>query len=188
MNLLVGVVGPTGVGKSRIALKIGQDFDAEIVSCDSRQIYRHMDIGTAKPSPEELSSIKHHLIDVADPDEEVSLATYQEMAYDAINNINSRGKLPVLTGGTGQYFWAVIEGWQVPKVPPDMGLRQSLEKEAAEKGADGMYEELLAADPVAAGRIDPRNVRRTIRALEVFRSRGSRFPGKRADRRGQKTN
>jgi tRNA dimethylallyltransferase len=175
MNSLVCIVGPTGAGKTRTALQISRAFTSEIVNCDSRQIYRHMDIGTAKPTREELSKVKHHLIDIVDPDSEISLTQYQEMAYRTINEIHSRGILPLLVGGTGQYFWAVVEGWQAPKVPPDTELRLSLEKQAKEKGASSLYNELMVVDPVAARKIDPHNVRRVIRALEVFRNRGERF-------------
>jgi tRNA dimethylallyltransferase len=175
MNSLVCIVGPTGAGKTMTALQISRAFTSEIVNCDSRQIYRHMDIGTAKPTREELSMVMHHLIDIADPDDEISLTQYQEMAYRAINEIQSRGVLPLLVGGTGQYFWAVAEGWQAPKVPPDTELRHNLEKQVKDKGASSLYDELSVVDPAAARKIDPRNIRRVIRALEVFRIRGVRF-------------
>lgn len=164
---MVAIVGPTGIGKSRIALRLAQVFSGEIINADSRQIYRYMDIGTAKPSLEELAFIPHHLISILDPDEDFSLAQYQELAYKAIKDIQSSGKLPLLVGGTGQYIWAVLEGWEVPRIPPDMELRHALEKRASENGVDKLYEELVKTDPVAAEKIDRRNVRRVIRALEV---------------------
>jgi tRNA dimethylallyltransferase len=152
MNSLICIVGPTGIGKTRTAAQISCVFPSEVINCDSRQVYRYMDIGTAKPIGAELSFVKHHLIEV-----------------------HSRGILPLLVGGTGQYFWAVIEGWQTPKVPPDSELRRNLEEQAIEKGASGLYDELMAVDPVAARKIDPHNVRRIVRALEVFRIGGVPF-------------
>ena len=168
MNRLLAIVGPTGVGKSNLALRLAQTFDGEIVSADSRQIYRYMDIGTAKPSPEERALISHHLIDIASPDEDFSLAQYQRLAYRAIEDIQRRNKLALVVGGSGQYVWSVLEGWGIPQVAPDPEFRHSLEEKAASGGEDELYEELTSVDPVAAQRIDPRNVRRTIRALEVY--------------------
>jgi tRNA dimethylallyltransferase len=170
MNRLLAVVGPTGVGKSRLALDLAQAFDGEIVSADSRQVYRYMDIGTAKPTREELSLIPHHLIDIVNPDEDFSLAQYQQLAYRAIEDIQERGKLAIIAGGSGLYVWVVLEGWKIPKVAPDLELRRSLERVDKEK----LYQELAKVDPVAAQRIDPRNVRRVIRALEVYR--GTKAP------------
>jgi len=165
MNRLVAVVGPTGVGKSRLALDLAQAFDGEIVSADSRQVYRYMDIGTAKPSPKELSLVPHHLISIVSPDEDFSLAQYQQLAYDAIEAIHRRRKLPILAGGSGLYVWAVLDGWRIPGVAPDSELRRRLER----VGKEELYDELAQVDPVAAQRIDPTNVRRIIRALEVYR-------------------
>ncbi|HEX9896691.1 MAG TPA: tRNA (adenosine(37)-N6)-dimethylallyltransferase MiaA [Dehalococcoidales bacterium] len=170
MNKLVAIVGPTGVGKTRLALRLAQKYNGEIVNADSRQIYRFMDIGTAKPTKEEQALVPHHLIDIINPDEDFSLATYQQLAYKAISDIQSRGKLPFLVGGTGQYVWAVLEGWLVPKVPPDIEFRRNLEQKA-EDNADELYQELNRLDPVAARKIDPRNIRRVIRALEVSRQK-----------------
>jgi tRNA dimethylallyltransferase len=165
MNRLLAVVGPTGVGKSRLALNLAQAFDGEIVSADSRQVYRYMDIGTAKPGKRELSLVPHHLIDIINPDEDFSLAQYQPLAYQAISDIQKRGKLPILAGGSGLYVWAILEGWRIPRVAPDPELRRRLEGVGKEK----LYQELAQVDPVAAQRIDPANVRRMIRALEVYK-------------------
>ena len=175
MNRLVAIVGPTAVGKSQLALRLAQAFDGEIVSADSRQVYHHMDIGTAKPSPEELSLVPHHLINIVNPDEDFSLAQYQELAYKAIENIQHRDKLPLLVGGSGLYIWSVLEGWEIPQVPPDLEFRHSLEEKAARVGKDELYQELKEVDPVAAQKIDQRNVRRTIRALEVCRGAEAPF-------------
>jgi tRNA dimethylallyltransferase len=169
MNHLVAIVGPTATGKSQLALHLAQTFDGEIVSADSRQVYRRMDIGTAKPSPEELSVVPHHLVDIINPDENFSLAQYQELASRAISDIQERNKLALLVGGSGLYVWSVVESWRIPQVPPDPELRQSLE-EAARVDKDELYQQLIKVDPVAGQRIDPRNVRRVIRALEVHAS------------------
>jgi len=167
---LIAIVGPTAAGKSRLALRLARTFGGEIVSADSRQIYRHMDIGTAKPAPEELSLVPHHLIDIVGPDENFSLAQYQELAFQAIDDIWQRNKLVLLVGGSGQYVWSVAEGWRIPRVAPDPELRRNLEEEAAEVGPDRLYQQLMEVDPEAGQRIDPRNTRRVIRALEVYRS------------------
>ncbi len=169
MNHLVTIVGPTATGKSRLALHLAQTFDGEIVSADSRQVYRHMDIGTAKLSHEELSLVPHHLINIINPDENFSLAQYQELAYRTISDIQERNKLALLVGGSGLYIRSVVEGWGIPHVPPDPELRQSLEK-AAEADKDELYQQLMKVDPVAGQRIDPRNIRRVTRALEVYSS------------------
>jgi len=175
INHLVAIVGPTGVGKSGLALKLTQAFNGEIVGADSRQVYRYLDIGTAKPGPRELSIAPHHLINIVSPDEDFSLAQYQELAYRAIDSIIKHRRLPLLVGGSGLYIWSVLEGWGIPQVPPDRELRYSLEEKAARVGRDELYRELMAADPIAAQRIDRRNVRRIIRALEVTRGAGVAF-------------
>ena len=174
MNHLLAIVGPTGVGKSQQALRLAQTFDGEIVSADSRQVYCHMDIGTAKPTRQELSLVPHHLIDIVNPDEGFSLAQYQRLAYRAIDDIHQRNKLALLAGGSGLYVWSVLEGWEIPQVPPDPEFRHSLEKKAAEVGREGLYQELMKVDPIAAQRIDWRNVRRVIRAFEVHK--GTKTP------------
>jgi tRNA dimethylallyltransferase len=168
MNRLVAVVGPTGVGKSRLALRLAQALNGEIVSADSRQVYRYMDIGTAKPTPREQTLVPHHLIDIVNPDEDFSLAQYQQLACKAIADISKRQKLALLVGGSGLYVWSVLEGWKIPAVAPDPEFRRRLEAKAAGGEEDELYQELARLDPVAAQRIDPRNVHRTIRALEVY--------------------
>jgi len=169
---LLVILGPTAVGKSALSMRLGQAFGGEIISADSRQIYRYMDIGTAKVTREERAQLPHHLIDLADPDEELTLAHYQRLAAEVIEEVWSRGKLPILVGGTGLYVRALTEGWTVPEVPPDRALRARLEEEARCLGPEALHGALAAVDPLAAQRIDPRNVRRVIRALEVYRRTG----------------
>jgi len=169
---LLVILGPTAVGKSALSMRLGQAFGGEIISADSRQIYRYMDIGTAKVTREERAQLPHHLIDLADPDEELTLTHYQRLAAEVIEEVWSRGKLPILVGGTGLYVRALTEGWTVPEVPPDRDLRARLEEEARRLGPEALHGALAAVDPLAAQRIDPRNVRRVIRALEVYRRTG----------------
>lgn len=176
---LVLITGPTAVGKTETAIRLAERLDGEIVSADSRQLYRGMDIGTAKPTPAELARAPHHLIDVADPDENWSLSVFQEAAREAIAGIHARGKLPLLVGGTGQYVRAVVEGWQPPRTEPDPRLRAALEAWAAETGSEELHRRLRQLDPEAAGNIDYRNLRRTVRALEVILTTGRRFSDQR---------
>jgi tRNA dimethylallyltransferase len=173
MNSLVVIVGPTGVGKTAVAIEVAEAAGGEIVSADSRQVYRGMDIGTAKPMPEERRRVAHHLIDVVNPDEPFTLAEYQRLAYAAIDDIAARGKLPLLVGGTGLYVRTVTEGLAIPHVPPNPELRARLRREAEEIGAVSLHARLQRVDPIAASRIDPRNVRRVIRALEVYEATGA---------------
>ncbi len=175
MSHVIAIVGPTAVGKSDLALHLAQSCGGEIVSADSRQVYRYMDIGTAKPTPQAQSAIPHHLIDVVDPDDAFTLAIYQSMANDAIGNIHRRGRLAFLVGGSGLYVQAVTSGFRIPHVAPDAELRLKLQGKAAQEGSEALYEELKLVDPVAAEKIDLRNVRRVIRALEVFRTTGVPF-------------
>ncbi len=176
---VVFIVGPTASGKTAAALAVAQRYPVEIINADSRQVYRGMDIGTAKPSREDLVSVPHHLIDVADPDEPYSLALFLGQARSAIDGVLARGKVPLVVGGTGQYAWGLVEGWQVPQVPPQRELRARLDREAQEKGADVLYRRLQRIDAAAAKRIDPRNVRRLVRALEVWEVTGHRFSAQR---------
>ena len=161
------IVGPTAVGKTALSLHVAEALDGEIVSADSRLFYRGMDIGTAKPSSEERARVFHHLINIAEPDDTVGLAEFQERAYSAIADVHARGRLPLLVGGSGQYVRAVVEGWCIPRVPPDSALRAELEAQAKRDGAEQLHARLVRLDPDGAQRIDPRNLRRVIRALEV---------------------
>jgi len=164
---LIAIVGPTAVGKTELSIRLAEAIGGEIVSADSRQVYRGMDIGTAKATPEDQARAPHHLIDIVSPDEPLSLAQFQELAYQAIEAILARGQMPLLVGGTGQYVMAVLEGWQIPRVPPHDELRSELYEEAEEHGAEALHARLAALDPEAAESIDARNVRRVVRALEV---------------------
>ena len=182
---VIFVVGPTAVGKSALAMHLAGTYGGEIVNADSRQVYRFMDIGTAKPSEEDRAQVPHHLIDIIDPDQDFSLALFLELAHRAIHDIRDRGRIPIVMGGTGQYVWALLEGWQVPHVSPDIQLREELEERAQREGASALHGMLGDVDPQAATEIDPRNVRRVIRALEIHHAtgmppseaRGKRPPG-----------
>ena len=172
MRRLVAVVGPTAAGKSALALALAQRFGGEIVNADSRQIYRGMDIGTAKPSPETPAPPPPHLYDIADPADAYSLALYRRDALAALDDIWGRGELAWLVGGTGQYVWALLEAWQVPDVPPQGERRAELAALAEREGVETLHARLRAVDPEAADRIDARNVRRVIRSLEVHEVTG----------------
>jgi tRNA dimethylallyltransferase len=172
---LIVLVGPTAVGKTLKSIQLAEMLNGEIVSADSRLFYRGMDIGTAKPSPAEQARIPHHLIDVAEPDQVWSITVFQQAAKDAIAQIHSRGKLPFLVGGSGQYVHAVTKGWTPPRIQPNPELRKELEKLAVVNGDIWLHDRLIAVDPSAAEKIDPRNIRRTIRALEVILTSGHLF-------------
>ena len=169
---LIIMLGPTGVGKTDLAIDLARRLDSEIIGADSRQIYRYMDIGTAKPTLEQQAQIPHHLIDFVEPDYNLSLAEYQDMAFQAIDDLHAAGKLPLLVGGSGQYITAVEEGWSIPRVPPDYQLRAELEGYVAANSAKALHDQLIEVDPIAARRIHPNNYRRVIRALEVHRLTG----------------
>lgn len=162
------LVGPTAVGKTEIALRLAQEFDGEIVSADSRLLYRGMDIGTAKPTRAEREQVPHHVIDVVEPDGEFTLADFQAAAYAAIADIFARGKQPFLVGGTGLYVRAVVEGFNLPQVAPNPERRADLEARPTAE----LYARLEALDPPAAAAIQPNNSRRIVRALEVIEATG----------------
>jgi tRNA dimethylallyltransferase len=172
---LIVLLGATATGKTSLAIHLAQQLNGEIISADSRQIYREMDIGTAKATPEQQRAIPHHLIDVVNPDETLSAAEYQRLAQDTIEGIHARGKLPFLVGGTGQYLTMLTEGWAPPAVAPDEALRVELEAYAAQYGAEALHARLRHIDSAAAQAIHPNNVRRAVRALEVYTITGQPF-------------
>lgn len=172
---LLVVVGPTASGKSSIAIRLAQALDGEIVSADSRYLYRELEIGVAKPSLDELEAVPHHLVSVASLEEPWNLGLYKQFATDVIEDIHARGRLPILAGGTGQYVRAILENWQVPSHGPVDHLRDDLESIGSRIGFDRLHKLLSEIDPEAAAQIDFRNHRRTIRALEVILATGVKF-------------
>lgn len=173
--LLVVIAGPTAVGKTEYAIQLAEKTGGEIISADSRLFYRGMDIGTAKPSPEDIGRVSHHMIDIADPDETWSLGRFQREAIKIIADIHDRGKMPLLVGGTGQYIRAITEGWEAPQQAPDPKMREVLSVWVDEIGGRGLYDRLAVIDPEAAKNMDPNNLRRTVRALEVIFLTGRLF-------------
>ncbi len=169
---MVAIVGPTGVGKTKLAVSLARRLNGEIINADSRQVYRRMDIGTAKPTPEERSLAPHHLLDLLDPDQNFDLGSFLSSARELIAEIQGRDHLPMVVGGTGQYIWALLEGWTVPAVPPDPEFRQAKLLEAQSKGEGALHQELQQIDPQRAAELDPRNLRRLIRALEIYHISG----------------
>ena len=172
MPPLVVLLGATAVGKTELSLSLCEQFHGEIVGADSRQIYRGMDIGTAKPTPSEQARAPHHLIDIRSPDEALTVAEYQRLAYKTIDDIHTRGGLPVLVGGTLLYIRAVVEGLRIPEVPPNPALREKLEELLAKEGRQALFELLQEKDPATSAVIDARNPRRLIRALEIVLTTG----------------
>lgn len=169
---LLVVVGPTAVGKTAVLMELAPRLDAEVVSADSMQVYRGLDIGTAKPSPEERRRVPHHLIDVAEPGERFTVARYQKLAREAIADIHRRGKLPILSGGTGLYVQAVLEPLLFPDAGEDLELRARLAREAEEQGPGVLHRRLSQVDPETAARLAPADLRRVVRALEVYERTG----------------
>ena len=174
-NTIAVLVGPTATGKSRLALEIAKLLPIEIVNGDSRLLYRHMNIGTAKPSASEMDNTPHHLINILDPNEPYSLALYINDARRSIEQIHKAGRLPLLVGGTGQYIWGLIDGFQTPQVAPSPEIRDKLEAEAGIYGKEYVWQKLNAVDTDSASHIDFRNLRRVIRALEVYLETGVPF-------------
>ncbi len=169
---LVAIVGPTASGKTSLAVEICKRYGAEAVSCDSMQIYKGMDIATAKPTTEEMQGIPHHLIGFAEPDETFSVAKYCELASEAISDINGRGKLAVLVGGTGLYYSSLTDNVEFLPDETDFEYREFLKKRAEKEGAQVLLDELYAVDPEAAKTLHVNNVGRIIRALEIYRTTG----------------
>jgi tRNA dimethylallyltransferase len=163
---VLAIVGPTGVGKTRLAVAVAEHWPIEVVSVDSRQVYRRMDIGTAKPTREERRAVRHHLVDVVEPDEDYDAARFAREASAAIEAARSQGRWPVLVGGTGLYYRALVRGL-LPRPPADRALRASLTADARVAGPEALHRRLQALDPEAATRLHPRDTLRVGRALEV---------------------
>jgi len=177
---VVFIVGPTASGKTAATISLATNLPGiEIVNADSRQVYHGMAIGTAQPASGDLAAAPHHLVDMVSPDEPFSLATFLTLARSAVADIVSRGKIPLVVGGSGQYVWGLAEGWQAPEVPAQAGLRARLEQEAEEHGGAALHARLAKLDPGAAELIDARNIRRVVRALEVIEVTGKPFSGQR---------
>lgn len=173
---LVALLGATASGKTAAAAAIRERLPVEVVSADSRQLRRGMSIGTAAPTEAELAAVPHHLVGIVEPDARLTLADWLRLAREALDGIWARGALPLLVAGTGQYAWALLEGWSVPEVPPDPERRARLERVAAEEGAGALHARLATLDPASAARIDPANVRRVVRALEIAEATGRPVP------------
>ncbi|MBA2870940.1 tRNA dimethylallyltransferase [Anoxybacillus calidus] len=165
---LVVIIGPTAVGKTKLSIELAKRLNGEIISGDSMQVYKGMDIGTAKIKPEEMEGIPHHLIDIKEPTESFSVAEFQQMVRPLISEITKRNKLPIIVGGTGLYIQSVIYDYQFSDAPSDDDYRRKLEKFAQERGVVALHEKLKEIDPHSAERIHPNNVRRVIRAMEIF--------------------
>ena len=170
---ILAIVGPTAVGKTELAMRIANRFRSEVIGADSRQVYRYMDIGTAKPTPTQLASVPHHLVDIIAPDEDFSLGRFLDLSKKTILNVNDRSKVPLVVGGTGQYVTALLENWNVPVIPPNPVLRLELEAQIEADGINPLLTRLRRLDPEAAERIDADNPRRVIRAIEVATARGA---------------
>ena len=160
------IIGPTGVGKSALSNLIGVKFNGEIVNADSSQVYRGMDIGTAKPSQAEINSFPHHLFDIVDPDERFDVHMFNIKAKLVIDQINSRKSIPIVVGGTGQYIWSIVESWDINKSGSDPEVRSRIEREYMAEGLEPLVSELLRKDPKNSVHVDLKNPRRVIRALE----------------------
>ena len=167
------VSGPTASGKTALAVELALAHNGEVVSADSMQIYRRMDIGTAKPTRAEMRGVPHHMLDVADPEEDFSVARYVELAARCVDDILARGKLPIVAGGTGLYIDSLLSGRTFARFDPDSPLRRELEEELARRGGAALLEELARVDPDTAARLHPNDGKRIVRALEVYRSTGT---------------
>lgn len=170
--LLIALLGPTAVGKTALSIELCQTLTGEVVSADSRQVYRAMDIGTAKPSIAERAQAPHHLFDIRNPDEPLSVSEYQRLAYETIDAVHARNHVPLLVGGSALYLRSVVHGLQIPEVPPNPELRAELEAIAQTEGWKPLFQRLSILDPTTASQIDPKNLRRVIRALEIMITTG----------------
>lgn len=172
---LLILTGPTAVGKTRLSIKLAKAVNGEIISADSMQVYRYMDIGSAKIKPEETEGVPHHLIDVLDPEEEFNVVTFQKMCKQCMEEIYGRGHVPILTGGTGFYIQSVLYDIDFTENAEDTTIRDRLEKEAEEKGAEYLHQKLQEVDPASAEAIHANNIKRVIRALEFYEQTGEKI-------------
>ena len=172
---LLILTGPTAVGKTRLSIKLANAVNGEIISADSMQVYRYMDIGSAKIKPEETEGVPHHLIDVLDPEEEFNVVTFQKMCKKCMEEIYGRGHVPILTGGTGFYIQSVLYDIDFTENAEDTSIRDRLEKEAEEKGAEYLHQKLREVDPASAEAIHANNIKRVIRALEFYEQTGEKI-------------
>lgn len=172
---LLVIVGPTAVGKTRLSVRLAKQFHGEIISGDSMQVYRGMDIGTAKIMPGEMEGIPHHLINICEPDQLFSVQEYQQLARQRITEITERGQLPMLVGGTGLYIESVVHDYNMPHVKENTALRKELKEMAQREGKEALHQRLKNVDPVQAGKLHPNDIRRVIRALEVYHLTGKPF-------------
>lgn len=172
MNKVVVIAGPTATGKTAVSVKLAKEFDGEVISCDSVQIYKQLNIGSAKPSKEEMENIPHHLMDFLDPFENFSVADFCTLAKEKIDDILKRGKLPILTGGTGLYISSLVDNIIFSENENNNSVRVELYREYEKIGADAMHEKLKKIDPVAAEEIHPNNIKRVIRAIEIYMQTG----------------
>ena len=172
---LIVLTGPTAVGKTALSIRLAKALDGEIISADSMQVYRGMDIGSAKVTKKEMDGVRHHLIDVLEPEEDFNVAAFQRMAKEALEEIYSRGKLPIVAGGTGFYIQALLHDIDFRDDTGEGPIRKELEKLAVEKGAEYLHSLLQQADPQSADQIHPNNIKRVVRALEYFRQTGEPF-------------
>ena len=171
MKNLICIAGPTASGKTALSIALSKELDGEIVSCDSMQVYKRMDIGTAKPTIEERENIPHHMLDVAEPWEDFSVSRYCEMASPIVDDIMARGKTAIIVGGTGLYMDSLIKGNEFAPYPAT-GRRQELEALAEEKGIEAVIEQLREVDPESAQKLHPSDRKRIIRAMEVYLETG----------------
>jgi tRNA dimethylallyltransferase len=166
----VAIVGPTASGKGELAIDLASNLGGEVINADSQKVYRHLNIGTAKPSLSARRLVPHHLIDIIDPDEQFSVGLFKDLARREVELITERGKIPLVVGGSGLYVWALLEGWEIPSCPPDREFRSRLEERVKGEGVEKIYQELKTIDDRASRHIDPQNPRRIIRALELKRA------------------
>ncbi len=172
---LVILTGPTAVGKTALSIELAKTIGGEIISADSMQVYRRMDIGSAKITPEEMAGVPHHLIDVLEPDQEFNVVVFQELAKRALAEIYSRGHIPIVAGGTGFYIQALLYDIDFTENDEDTALRRSLEEQAKREGAEALYERLRAVDPESCESIHAHNVKRVIRAIEFYEKTGKKI-------------